>query len=137
MFWVFFHPSLSFLVSNSAISSFDSRELLFRHFIEFPRTITAKLPRCRLALHQRLYIASTFQIWSKLAGYEELTRRKPIRSGEICQVNNNIQNHQISGERFSRVLIGSRNSEYPWIFTVLGRDSTCLHVSRQFRKMKF
>ena len=27
--------------------------------------------------------------------------------------------YQISGQQFSRVLIGSRNSEYPWIFTVL------------------
>ena len=27
--------------------------------------------------------------------------------------------YQISGEQFSRVLIGSRNSECPWIFTVL------------------
>ena len=27
--------------------------------------------------------------------------------------------YQISGLQFSRVLIGSRNSEYPWIFTVL------------------
>ena len=29
--------------------------------------------------------------------------------------------HQISGQRFSRVLISSRNSNYHWIFTVLGR----------------
>ena len=37
--------------------------------------------------------------------------------------------------KFSRVLIGSRkyNSEYPWIFTVLGRDSKWLLFSRQFR----
>ena len=30
-----------------------------------------------------------------------------------------ISLYQISGEQFSRVLIGSRNLEYPWIFTVL------------------
>ena len=35
-----------------------------------------------------------------------------------------------------RVPTGSRNSEYPWIFTVLGRDSKWLLVSRQFQKMK-
>ena len=40
-------------------------------------------------------------------------------------------------KRFSRVLIGSRNSEYPWIFTVLGRDSKWLVVSQQFRKIIF
>ena len=45
--------------------------------------------------------------------------------------------HQISGQQFSRVLIGSGNLEYPWIFTVLGRNSTWLLVSRQFQKMKF
>ena len=31
--------------------------------------------------------------------------------------------HQISGWQFSLVLIVYRNSEYPWIFTVLGQDS--------------
>ena len=36
-----------------------------------------------------------------------------------------------------RVLIGSRNSEYPWIFTVLRRDSIWLLVSRQSQKTKF
>ena len=30
-----------------------------------------------------------------------------------------------------------RNSEHPWIFTVLGRDSKWLLVLRQFRKMTF
>ena len=30
--------------------------------------------------------------------------------------------HQISGKQFSRVLVGSRNLEYPWISSVLGRD---------------
>ena len=30
-----------------------------------------------------------------------------------------ISIYQISGQQFSRVLIGSRNSEYPWLFTVL------------------
>ena len=30
----------------------------------------------------------------------------------------------------SRVLIGSRNSDYPWIFAVLGRDSKWLLVSK-------
>ena len=27
--------------------------------------------------------------------------------------------YQISGQQFSRILIGSRNSEYPWLFTAL------------------
>ena len=35
-----------------------------------------------------------------------------------------ISIHQISGKLFSRVLIGSHNSECPRIFVVLGRDST-------------
>jgi len=33
------------------------------------------------------------------------------------------------------VLIGSLNSEYPWIFIVLGRDSKWLLVPCQFQKM--
>ena len=45
--------------------------------------------------------------------------------------------YQISGQHISRFLIGSRNWEYLWISTVLGRDSKWLFVSRQFRKMKF
>ena len=43
----------------------------------------------------------------------------------------------ISRLQFWSVLIRSRNSEYPWIFTVLGQISKWLLVSRQFRKMKF
>ena len=33
-----------------------------------------------------------------------------------------ISIYQISGWQFLRALIGSRNSEYPWIFTVLQRE---------------
>ena len=48
-----------------------------------------------------------------------------------------ISVHQISEQQFSRLLIGSLSSEYPWIFTVLGRDSKWLLVSRQFQKITF
>ena len=48
-----------------------------------------------------------------------------------------ISIHQISEQQFSRLLIGSLNSEYPWIFTVLGRNSKWLLVSRQFQKITF
>ena len=48
-----------------------------------------------------------------------------------------ISIHQISEQQFSRLLIGSRNSEYPWIFTVLGRVSKWLLVSWQFQKITF
>ena len=44
--------------------------------------------------------------------------------------------HQISGWQFSRVLIGSRNEEHPWIFTVWDGILLVVHA-RQFRKMKF
>ena len=38
---------------------------------------------------------------------------------------------------FRAFWLAPRNSEYPWIFTVLRRDSKWLLVSRQFPKMKF
>ena len=40
--------------------------------------------------------------------------------------------YQISGQQFSRVLIGSRNSEYPWIFTVSRTDRK---MARRFAKV--
>ena len=40
--------------------------------------------------------------------------------------------HQISGWQFSRVLIGSRSSEYPWIFTVLRTERK---MARRFAKV--
>ena len=40
--------------------------------------------------------------------------------------------YQISGQQFSRVLIGSRNSEYPWLFTVLRRERK---MARRFAKV--
>ena len=35
--------------------------------------------------------------------------------------------YQISGYQFSRVLIGSRNLEYPWMFTVLRPERKIMH----------
>ena len=43
-----------------------------------------------------------------------------------------INIYQIKGYQFSRVLIGSRNSEYPWIFTVL---RTARKMARRFAKV--
>ena len=43
-----------------------------------------------------------------------------------------ISIYQISGWQFSRVLIGSRNVEYPWIFTVL---RTARKMERRFAKV--
>ena len=40
--------------------------------------------------------------------------------------------YQISGQQYSRVLIGSRNSEYPWLFTVLRTDRK---MARRFAKV--
>ena len=40
--------------------------------------------------------------------------------------------YQISGWQFSRVLIGSRNSEYPWLFTVLRTERK---MARRFAKV--
>ena len=54
-----------------------------------------------------------------MSGYQDLVFTKSVDSN------------------FARVLIGSRNSKYAWIFTVLGRDSKWLLVSRQFQKMNF
>ena len=39
---------------------------------------------------------------------------------------------EISGWQFSRVLIGSRNLEYPWIFTVLRTERK---MARRFAKV--
>ena len=43
----------------------------------------------------------------------------------------------VNSMQFSRVLIGSRNSGYPWLFTVLRQEPRWRLVSRHFRKMKF
>ena len=40
--------------------------------------------------------------------------------------------YQISGQQFLRVLIGSRKSEYPWLFTVL---RTARKMARRFAKV--
>ena len=40
--------------------------------------------------------------------------------------------YQISGQQFSRVLIGSCNSEYPWIFTLLRTERK---MGRRFMKV--
>ena len=40
--------------------------------------------------------------------------------------------YEISGWQFSRVLIGSRNLEYPWIFTVLRTERK---MARRFAKV--
>ena len=47
-------------------------------------------------------------------------------NGNITEVNV-ISIYQISEEQFSRVLIGSRNLEYPWQFTVLLFISSLLY----------
>ena len=44
----------------------------------------------------------------------------------------NFSIYQISGKQFSHVLIGSRNSEYPWIFTVLRMERKMV---RRFAKV--
>ena len=43
-----------------------------------------------------------------------------------------ISIYQISGLQFSCVLIGSRNLEYPWIFTVLRTERK---ITRRFAKV--
>ena len=43
-----------------------------------------------------------------------------------------ISIYLISGQQFSRVLIGSRNSEYPWLFTVLRTERK---MARRFAKV--
>ena len=43
-----------------------------------------------------------------------------------------ISIYQISGYQFLRVLIGSRNSEYPWLFTVLRTERK---MARRFAKV--
>ena len=44
----------------------------------------------------------------------------------------NFSIYQISGYQFSRVLIGSRNSEYPWLFIVLRTER---RMARHFAKV--
>ena len=43
-----------------------------------------------------------------------------------------ISINQIIGQQFSRVLIGSRNLQYPWIFTVLRTEKK---MARRFAKV--
>ena len=45
---------------------------------------------------------------------------------------NGFSIYQTSGKQFSRVLIGSRNLEYPWIFTVLLTERK---MARRFAKV--
>ena len=49
-----------------------------------------------------------------------------------CSGINIFSIYQISGQQFSRVLIGSRNSEYPWLFTVLQTERK---MARHFAKV--
>ena len=50
---------------------------------------------------------------------------------------NDLSIHRISEKQFSRVLIGSCNSEDHWVFTVLRPEPRWRLVSRHFRKTKF
>ena len=55
----------------------------------------------------------------------------------ICIIDVAYNIYQISEQQSSRILIGSRNSDYPWLFTVLLPEPRWRLVSRHFRKTKF
>ena len=48
-----------------------------------------------------------------------------------------ISIYQINEQQFSHVLIGSCNSEYPWLVNVLRTEPRWPLVLRHFRKTKF
>ena len=52
-------------------------------------------------------------------------------------ISSSISIYQISEKQFSRVFIGSRNSEYPWLLTVLRPQPKWRLISRHFWKTKF
>ena len=52
-------------------------------------------------------------------------------------ISSSISIYQISEKQFSRVFIGSRNSEYPWLLTVLRPQPRWRLISRYFWKTKF
>ena len=52
-------------------------------------------------------------------------------------ISSSISIYQISEKQFSRVFIGSRNSEYPWLLTVLRSQPKWRLISRHFWKTRF
>ena len=52
-------------------------------------------------------------------------------------ISSSISIYQISEKQFSRVFIGSRNSEYPWLLTVLRPQPRWRLISRHVWKTKF
>ena len=52
-------------------------------------------------------------------------------------ISSSISIYQISEKQFSRVFIGSCNSEYPWLLTVLRPQPKWRLISRHFWKTKF
>ena len=60
-----------------------------------------------------------------------------LRGGERDALIVSIRIYQISEYQFLRVLIGSRNSEYPWLFTVLRPEPRWRLVLRHFGKTEF
>ena len=66
--------------------------------------------------------------------YQSLRQRGfdiiPCNRTERCIFN--FSTYQISGWQFSRVLIGSRNLQYPWVFTVLRTERK---MARRFAKV--
>ena len=98
-------------------------------------TLLPMKPRGRISWWTTLYRLGGYQLGRMhkpcLHGYSRRDDRIRLRKIMHLII---ISIYQISKWQFSLVLIGSRNSECPWLFTVLRPEPRWRLVSRQFRK---
>ena len=80
-----------------------------------------------------LHTAQCFKLSQDKKNFPFLISRRSI----IIIISISISIYQISEKQFSRVFIGSRNSEYPWLLTVLRPQPTWRLILRHFWKTKF
>ena len=101
-------------------------------------TLLPMKPRGRISWWTTLYRLGGYQLGRMhkpcLHGYSRRDDRIRLRKIMHLII---ISIYQISKWQFSLVLIGSRNSECPWLFTVLRPEPRWRLVSRHFWKTKF
>ena len=95
--------------------------------------LTKKLVRSTCSKSSSHVVLSTKKTFNMKASFQHVQRYLFKRGCELFL----FSIYQISEQQFSRVLIGSRNSEYPWLFTVLRPKPRWRLVSRRSRKTKF
>ena len=111
---------------------FQNREIFEQAFLLFPPPSPPRspfdLPFLLLSLQLSNSTKNTF--WWRLNDLPWPLSYCPILS---LKIDFNFSIYQIGEQHFSRVLTGSRNSEYPWPFTVLWPEERWRLASRHFR----